>query len=238
MGNLYSIYQSQTAPGMLQRPNGKIIESIYGAEKDVEFERARQGMLVNLPGIAPADAVPYIGSERQLPQAVGESVGDWAERCRTVWDATSGWSFAGGDWSILQALQRAGFPMGTATGVNIVHRYQEYSYLASGVLTRGTHAPYNFDSSAPWLFNQFMVVIGADFTPPIGSSFATGDPSVNLFNDLVDQWKPSKWRYMGAGVIISGPTWGWPPTDKWGTGGGGSGLVWGGGSTRFVSPSL
>lgn len=234
MGNLYAIYQSQVAPGCLQRANGKIIETTFGAEKDVEADRARQGVLSNLPGFQPSDAVPYTGEERQLPQAVGESVPNWMERLRNVWTGTDGWSFAGGDWSILQALARAGFPMGTATGVNIVHRYAEYSYLAAGVLTRGTHGGYLFDGSPAYLSNQFMIVVGADFTPPIGSVFQTGDPSADLFNDLVDQWKPAKWRFMGTVVMLGGLSWGWPPATLWDP----AGPKWGGTPPRFVSPVL
>jgi hypothetical protein len=240
---LYSLYQSQIAPPSLRGPNGKIIESTYGGEKDVEMDRARQGVVASLPGVGPADATPYIGSERGLPQAVGESTADWAERLRTVWDGEQGWSFAGGHTGILFALQRAGFPMGTATGVNIVQRYVRYSYLASGVVTFGTHPTWTFgppplwpphlDPTDPKLFSQFGIVFGADPAVPVGTTLQDGDPSADLLNDLVDEWKPSEWSFMGTWVVLSGPTWGWPFTVEWGD----SGRAWGGGSTRFISPT-
>lgn len=234
---LYSLYQSQIAPPSLRGPNGKIIESTYGGEKDIEMDRARQGVVASLPGVGPADATPFIGSERKLPQAVGESASDWATRQRTVWDSPQGWSFAGGHTGILFALQRAGFPMGTATGVNIVQRYVRYSWLASGVVTFGTHPPWIFDNAPANYYPQFGIVIGADFSPAalgiVGTTFQDGDPSADLLNDLVDEWKPSSWKFMGTQVMVAGPWWDWPVglnhyDDV--------GLVYGTGSTRFVKP--
>jgi len=232
MGSLYAIYQSRRAPGCLQRANGTVLETAYGAEKDVSMDRARQGVMASLPGYGPPDALPYIGAERKLRRAVGETDDAYAERLRTCFDDPAGPSFCGSDGSILFELARAGFPMGTASGVNIVKRAKTYSYLDAGVVTYGTHAPMSFDGSSPALWNQFMVVIGADFTPPIGFTFEDGDPSADLFNSIIYGWKPSKWVYKGCAVILSAPVWGWPPTRMWDP----SGIKWGGGSVRFVSP--
>jgi hypothetical protein len=231
---LYSIYQSQVAPGCLQRTNGKILETVYGGEKDVEMDRARQGVIASLPGAGPADATPFIGAERQLPRAVGESDADYAERVRTVWDGAQGWSFGGSDQGILFALNRAGFPMGDPAGVHVMKRYLEYSWLAAGVVTFGTHAtPWIWDGTDPNVFTQFGIVIGADFTPPIGTTFQDGDPSAELLNTLVAKWKPAKWRFMGTIVVIADLVYDWPPgVHKWDDGG----LTYDSGSSRFVKP--
>src|SRR6185369_8237222 len=109
----YSDYQSKLAPPWLQGPNGLIIQQGLGAEKDDFLDRTRQGVLSNFPDQGPTDALPHIGADWVLPQADGESDDDYRERLRTAWDSESGWSFAGSHGSLLRALDRAGFPMGT-----------------------------------------------------------------------------------------------------------------------------
>jgi hypothetical protein len=232
-GTLYRTYQSNLVEtGDWQGPNIKLLEADFGSEKDIEYERARQGLLSNNPVTCPPDALPYIGQERMLPQGVGESTSDYRARLKAAWDRADGWSFAGSHGSLLQALARAGFPMGTPTGCHVMQRIKLYSWIAAGVVTFGVHPTWNFDASPPNAWNQFGIIVGADFTPPIGSIFQGGDPSAQLLNQIVATWKPAKARFMGTWVIVSGPTWGWPVGVTWGMGG----RTWGGGVTRFVAP--
>src|SRR6185312_12511067 len=137
----------------------------------------------------------------------------------------------------LFALQRAGFPMGDPNGAHIMQRIHLYSWLASGVVTFGTHPDWNFDASPPSAWNQFGIVFGADFTPPVGSVFQDGDPSAALLNSIVAAWKPAKARFMGSRVQVAGPWWDWPVGVAWDD----VGRDWGDGVTtglsRFVAPT-
>jgi len=223
----YADYQAKLAPPWLQGPVAGAIERVYGGEKDVQMDVVRQGLLSNLPGQGPADALPYIGDDRILPRASGESDDAYADRLRTAWDGPGGWSFAGSHGSLLLALQRAGFPQGTPTGCHVIQRTKRYSWLASGVVTFGTHSGWRFDGSPSTLWNQFGLVFGSDV-----SGLSDGTALASKLNATVRLWKPAKARYMGAWVIVSGPTWGWPIGITWG----GGGLTWGGGVTRFVAP--
>ena len=225
----YSDYQSKLAPPWLQGPNGLIIQQGLGAEKDDFLDRTRQGVLSNFPDQGPTDALPHIGADWVLPQADGESDDDYRERLRTAWDSESGWSFAGSHGSLLRALDRAGFPMGTPDGAHIIQRTKRYTYLtaAGGSVVFATHPGWTFDGSPPSMWNQFGIVFGADV-----ADLTDGSPLADRLNTTVRLWKPAKARYMGAKVIVSGPTWGWPIGIVWG----GGGLTWGGGVTRTIAP--
>jgi hypothetical protein len=243
---IYSDYQSKLAPPAFQGPNGTMIETTFGAEKDTEFDRARQGLLSNLPDQAPPDALDYIGDERMMARATTEAPSDnggtrdqaYAERLRTVWDSPAGWSYAGSHGSLLYALDRAGFPMGDPNGCHIIQRVKRYSWLtgSGGTVVFGTHPGWTFDGSPPAIWNQFGLIFGADFSPPIGSVFQAGDPSANLLNSIVAAWKPVKARFMGTQVMLNGPWWDWPPGVNWND----PGRNWGDGistgTMRFVPP--
>ncbi len=224
--SLYRDFQSRLAPPWLRGPNGSIIQQELGGEKDVQVDRARQSVLANFPDQGPTDALPFIGADRQLPQAVGESTADYRERLRTAWDRADGWSFAGSHGSLLFALSRAGFPTGLAAGAVIIQRTKRYSYLNAGVVTFGTHSGWTFDGSPPAMWNQFGIVFGADV-----SGLTTGSTSAQQLNQLVATWKPAKARFMGTWIVVSGNVWGWPLGVTWGAGG----RTWGG-SSRFVAP--
>jgi hypothetical protein len=236
-GGLYRAWQSTLVrtPDW-QGPRIKLLEADLGSEKDHQLERARQGVLSNNPATCPDDALAYIGQERGLPQGVGESLTDYRERLRTAWDRDDGWSFAGSHGSLLFALERAGFPMGSPNGAFIMQRINLYSWLQTGVVTFGTHPQWNFDASPAGVWNQFGIIFGADFTPPVGSIFEDGDPSADLLNSIVATWKPAKARYMGARVMVAGPWWDWPVGAAWND----VGRNWGDGIAtglaRFVQP--
>jgi hypothetical protein len=227
---LYQSYQRGLVPPSLKFQNAQVIEGDFGGEKDVAFERARQGVRVNLPGIGAADALDTIAWERQLPRAAGESDAALAARLKVAWDDDHGWLPAGSHASILYALDRAGFPMGDPDGAHVMQRHVRYSWLTAsgGTPVYGVHPIWTFDGSDPRIWNQFGIVFGADVV-----GLSTGSDSAKVLNGLVRLWKPEKARFMGTWIIVSGPTWGWPVGTKWGD----MGLTWGGGVTRFVPPT-
>jgi hypothetical protein len=225
---VYRRYQSTLVrTGAWQGPRIKLLEADLGSEKDIQFERARQAVLSNNLDICPDDALDYIGQERRLPRATGESNAAYRERLRTCWDAADGWSFAGSHGAVLKALARAGFPQGDPNGAHIMQRYSLYSWLAAGVVTFGTHPPWTFDSSPVGLATQFGIIFGADV-----AGLTVGSPAAASLNAIVAAWKPAKARFMGTWIIVSGPTWGWPVGTTWGA----VGRTWGGGVTRFIPP--
>ncbi len=237
-GGSYEDYQTGLAPPFLQGANASVFERQCGAEKDLQLERGRQGLIVNVPGLGVPDALDYIGQERGLPRATTEIPSDgggardqaYAERLRTCWTSPNGWSYAGSHAGLLYALDRAGFPMGDPTGAHIMQRYKRYSWLTAsgGTPVYGTHPAWTFDGSDPRLWNQFGIVFGADV-----SDLTVGSARAAQLNAIVDQWRPRKARFMGTWIIVSGPTWGWPVGVTWGQ----AGRTWGGGVTRVIPPT-
>lgn len=224
---LWQSTQQRLGPPSTKLPVGQITEGDYGAEKDVEGERARQGMLCNLPGLAPADALPLIGQEREVPRAAGDTDASYGEYARTAWDVHARNT---SHRRLLEAIDRAGFPMGDPDGCHVMQRYKRYSWLtgSGGSFVEGTHPVWTFDGVPPWIWNQYGLIFGADVV-----GLSTGTPLADKLNAIVELLGPAKGRFMGTWVIVSGPTWGWPVGVTWGMGG----RTWGGGVTRFVAPT-
>lgn len=223
---VYSDWQSKLAPPWLRRDNGGIIERTYGAEKDVQLDRANQALLAGIPGRGPVDALSPIGIERQLPRAGAETDDDYEERLRTAWSSLAGFRRGGSHGGLLRALERAGFPMGNPDGCHVVQRTKRYSYLSGSTVVYGTHSM-SWNSQPLTIWNQFAIIFGADFAPLV-----TGSPEAETLNRLVRLWKPAKARFMGTWVITTPPVWGWPPETEWGD----PGLDWGESASRFIPP--
>lgn len=209
-GTLYEDWQSRLAPPWLRRTNGEKIERAYGGAKDVQLDRANQALLAGIPGQGPSDALGYIGAERSLPRVSGEADNVYSERLRTAWDGLDGWSFAGSHGSLLRALQRAGFPMGSPSGCFIVQKTRRFSYLNGSTVTFGTHPGMVWDDSPDTVWNQFAIFIGADV-----AGLDVGTPLADTLNRIVRAWRPAKARYMGCWVIVTGPVWDWPVGTLW-----------------------
>lgn len=223
----YEDFQQKLGPPAHQGDGAAAVEGAYGAEKDYQLNRARESMLAGFPGLAPADAVPYIGQERRLPRSTGEAIDDYAERLRTAWDADDGWSFAGSHMALLLALERAGLPQGDPDGCHIIQRTARFTWLDGVDVVYDVHTGWMFDATPPTMWNQFGLVFGADV-----ADLTVGSPLAAALNATVRLWKPAKARFMGTWVIVSGPTWGWPIGVEWGD----PGRVWGGGVTRYIPP--
>jgi hypothetical protein len=224
---LWQKTQQNLGPPSTKLPNAQVVEGEYGAEKDVEAERARQGMLTALPGLTPVDALPFIAQERQIPKAASDTDATWAEALRTAWDAHARNT---SHRRILEALDRAGFPMGDPAGAHVMQRFKRYTWLTSsgGSFAEGTHPPWTFDPTAPrWMWNQFGIIFGADVP-----GLTVGSPMADLLNETIDSLQPADGNFMGTWIIVSGPTWGWPVGTTWGQ----VGRNWGGGVTRYIPP--
>jgi hypothetical protein len=234
-GTLYRDYQRNLVrTGDWQAARIRLLEGDLGSEKDIQFERARQGVLSNNPALCPDDALVYIGQERQLPQAAGESTANYRERLRGCWDRTDGWSFAGSHGALLFALARAGFPQGDPAGAHIIQRINLYSWLTAGVVTFGQHVtPWTFDASPATVWNQFGILFGANVVAggALPDDLAAGSESAAILNRIVHLWKPAKARFMGTWVVVAGPTWDWPIGAAWND----VGRNWGDGVTTGVS---
>lgn len=225
MSNAYADFQQHRVPG---GPNQQTIERVFGGEKDEQLDRIRQALLVGFPGQAPATALNNIGAERMLPRVSGETDDAYAERLRTVWDGLGGWSYAGSHGSLLRALDRAGFPMGTPDGAHIIQRVRRYSWLTAsgGDVTFGTHPGMVWDPSPETVWNQFAIFFGAD-VPDLD----VDTPLADTLNRIVRLWKPAKARFMGTWVIVTGPVWDWPIGTLWDPG-----INWDDSESRHIPP--
>lgn len=225
MAGAFEDYQSKRGP---YRDDGSVaVEGAYGKEKDGQLDRARQAMLAGFPGLAPTDAIGYIGQERRLPRVTGETADAYAERLRTCWDGLDGWSYAGSHGSLLRALERAGLPMGDPDGCHIIQRTKRYSWLDGADVVFAEHDGWTFNTQPPAIWNQFGLLFGADV-----ADLDVDTPLADTLNLTVRLWKPAKARFMGTWVVVSGPTWGWPIGVAWGD----LGRDWGGGVTRYIPP--
>lgn len=223
---LYDEYQSKLAPPWMRRPVGEKIQRALGAELDDFQDRVRQAILSNLPDQAPADALVQIGADRLMPRGGSELEAAYRERLRLAWDT---WPLAGSHGALLRALDVAGFPMGTATGANIIQRTKRYSYLTAsgGTVTFATHNGWTFNAQGPAFWNQFGILFGADVAGlTVGSALAA------KLNAVVRLWKPAKARFMGTIVVVTAPVWGWPVSTTWGQ----ASLDWGESASRFIPP--
>lgn len=233
--SVYEDYQLRLAPPWLRRTNGEKVERVYGREKDTQLDRANQALVAGLPGYGPTDALGFIGAERMLPRISGEASNVYAERLRTAWSSLGGWSYAGSHGSLLRALERAGFPMGTPNGCHVVQKTRRFSYLAGSTVTFGTHPGMTWDGLGPEYWNQFGIIFGADVVAggALPDDLEEGSRSADTLNKIVRQWKPAKARFMGTWVVVTAPVYGWPVGTQWGQ----VGLDWGESDSRFISPT-
>jgi len=226
----YGDFQTRTGPPWTQAPNAAAWQTALGDEKSNQLDLVRQATIIDVPGLAPDDAIDLVGADRMLPRAVGEDSATYAERLRTCWDGPDGWRFAGSHGSLLLALARAGFPTGLAIGAVIIQRTKRYSYLdgapGSYSVTFGTHNGWTFNEQDRRYWNQFGIIFGANI-----ADLDVGTPRARILNAIVRAWKPAKARFMGTTVVVSGSIWGWPFGVNWGD----PGRLWGGVS-KIIPP--
>jgi hypothetical protein len=223
--------------------SGRALAAAFGQRLDTLVDLFREAVHARLPGLCPADALPLIGTERSLPQAVGETDADYATRLKGAWDIWAGdntpvTGTGGGGGSplgLLNALKAAGFPTG-ATGATIVYQNGRYAQLdAGGEVVLGTlmvcanrvNLLGAVQARPGWTFNtndNFHSIFGILF--PVATTVVAG-----TINSIVVKWRPGKALFVGTWVLTSGRLWGWPPNGTWGSGN------WGGTVTFHPGPN-
>lgn len=90
--NLSDWLKSLPIPWLVSRDNGVNDCNAQGAVYDDQVEQLREAVKARMPLSCPADALPAIGSDRQLIQGALESEDDFRARCKAVWEQ---WELAG-----------------------------------------------------------------------------------------------------------------------------------------------
>lgn len=242
MANLYETWLPTQGPDWLMGTNGQALKGALGAELDYQEGRLLAGLRARFPvkgGIdkdtgavisAPDDALDQIGIDRKLRRGPGEAADAYAARLQDAWEA---WTFAGAHYGVLRALQIAGY-----ASMRLVQQNGRYTYLSGtagditdlrfGTLmtcaTRGHRAGWTFGPRDDF-YSQFALVF------PVDAANLSSESGQAILNSIVKDWKPAKAFYVGAFVIVSGRTLGWPTGRTLGTD-----PNLGGNTIRFISP--
>lgn len=232
------------APGWLRRGAGDAWLEETGGALDQNLGRVRQAAKGPLPLSDDAEALAYVGRERQMVRGPAETEAAYRARCHDAWEAHA---HAGSAYGILQQLRALGY---TATNGNPVLVQQNglgLSLDASGALGKtllGPNPPIGGNQPlAPgvtewWTFDalgtdanndQYNARFGLLFpSVPAGWAAPTDPPvvgptlaEVNTIRRVVNQWRAGEARFMGIWLKTTGFMWGWGMT--WGA------FVWGGG---------
>lgn len=166
-------------------------ESIIGMFVSVFAEAAAQAVRVRFFSEAPADALPYIGKERDLERAPGETTAQYRERLRLAFDA---YAYAGTEKAIKDQLAVFGY-----TAVTVYEAEDWYP------------------GSAEWW--RFWVIIDAphDFPTPtniwdtaIWDGFTwddtAGDAAARVCR-VICKWKSAHSKLVSVIVVHSGSLW-------------------------------
>jgi hypothetical protein len=193
---LYEDFQPARQPAWLQDEYGTAWGGALGLLKDTYMENVWQGIVARFVTKGPADALPYIGEERQLPPWLAQD----AESYRSILRAAPAlWSLQGTPAGVKYLLNLIGFP--------------NVAVLEMGRTVASTNgAPYNYlyaanvrtpSSTNDWA--RFCVVIYEPHgfgAPPKFGTFA--------FNQGIK---------FGFSVTPSGAPHVWPIVQTWKLGG-------------------
>lgn len=211
---------------------GAAFARAVGRRMDSIVQLFREAVFARLPGLASSGSLPHIAEERLIDRGPTETDADFALRLRAAWDAWEGdhtpftgkGGGAGSHRSMLLAMQGIGLPMGP-TGAHIVQQNGLSAYLdASQNVVVGTlmncvnrtNLLGAIDPRPGWGFDgrdNFYSIFGIVFPSNVAALRAGTDTAAAL-GRVVDRWRPSKALYMGAWVIESGRTLGWPATGR------------------------
>jgi hypothetical protein len=221
----YATWLPSIVPHWLQRQwGGGVIEAI-GEELDEllgEMVQARKAMMPARAAAASfADALVYLGAERQLDRGPGESNAAYGARLVAAW-AT--WVRAGSPRALLEQIKVAGFDSATA---HVVQRSGRRVRLDGGgnlVITDG--APWTWSAKPPEAYAEFGILFTAPQPLLTWSAGAGLSQAAARLHVIAKRWRPAKADFMGTVIVNSGPTWG---LMTWGS------FTWGGSST-FLPP--
>jgi hypothetical protein len=210
------LYAQQLAPGFLRGDYGQQLMRSLGILKDLALERARRAVRARMPTLAPYDALPLIGDERQIDAVPGEPAAAYAERLRNAWDT---WRLAGLPLGVLRALRIAGFP--TVTLLQM--RRHSFTLDADSNLVVANYGapvdqgytPANYPAT---FWNAFGVVISEPFGWS-GAVPADGSATAELCRRVLKRWKPAHAICDTITIVTGIELWDWP-AGSWDEAGG------------------
>ncbi len=100
-------YQGLPLPWLVSGPVGAAEAKANGTLVDAEVSLIKEAIKARMPTKGPADALPFIGGDRQLEAGPAETTDNFRVRLRTAWDD---WARAGGALELLTQLYWIGFP--------------------------------------------------------------------------------------------------------------------------------
>jgi hypothetical protein len=194
----YAEYQAGLHPTALQGPFGAAWGRALGTLKDQHVDLAKQAVKARFVGIAPADALPLVGLERQIERGPGESDASYRARLLAAPDA---WAWAGTTKGLLEyALAPAGF-----TNARVIINADWAA--AGGVPPDGNAA----------FWSRFWVVISAPhpwtrrtwnsgwlYGTPAGQTWDSDATASDVarVERLVKRWAPGHATAMGAFIVF------------------------------------
>lgn len=192
-------------PRLLQEVGQKILYSL-SLPLDGLDEWVRQAVKARFPELAPDDAIPFIGRDRQIRRGPNESRQSYVARL-LLW--LQAWHFAGVGFSLLEQLAANMSPSPTRVRI-VTQNGVWYTLEPDGTSSIQHVVPSNWDwdgRSAFWA--RFWVIIyGPQSLWPVGpiwgdgtrwgdgSGWGTDAPAfeVSLAQSLVSEWKPAASR--------------------------------------------
>jgi len=213
MAKDYKNYAQSKVPGWLQQAYGAAWVQAVADVADSLLTRIKAAVKSRFVGIAPPDAVPQIGADRNLPRGPGEALADYRARIADAWSA---WVFAGTPRGILSQLKILG-------------------YTAQLAQVRGGLYTLNGDGSVSsegvtWVFeptdtfwSKFQVIIEPPFPwGAYGSTPASSSDTAETIRRLIRQWKSAYSTLVDIRVAEdAGAFWGaeghtWGDGHHWG----------------------
>lgn len=178
-----TVYQSwvstQLAPSFLRGPWGTKWNTAMGLQSDLLVAQAQQAVASRIIASAPADALPYIGQDRQIPRYASDTDTSYRARLQAAWTT---WQAGGTYTGLYTQLLAYGF---APASVGIFDVHGDASVPGGTGLGPGGATPWPPDSNTTnW--SRFWVAL----TPPFPTFL---------------QWQA---RFWGASPTGSGGTWG------------------------------
>jgi len=230
-------YLGLVTPAWLKGLWGQRWINALGGKQDALVTHAKDGTKSRYPDIAPSGALPYIGDERGIEKAPGESDADYRLR---LWGAWETWQWSGTSIGVYNGLVTCGLTVSDWLGTpwwSWLSTWPETGHVWIMNAADWTDCPDGDDDPAHWA--RFWVVIdgyaeGFSSDGTWGSGGTWGDGGAWGFGSSptaaeVERWKRVIRKWKGAHatcpailVITSSGSWG----DVWGMPG-----VWGGSGT-------
>jgi len=209
----YRDYYPTLFPAWLRGENGEAWATAWGVLLDGLADSTTNAVKCRVPREAPADALAYIGSERNLNRVPLETNDQYRARLEDAWEA---WSYAGTDRAIVDQLELLGLTavcvrnnqwVWDSNSGNVANYWARFWVVLSG---------HGWGADDTW---------GADTWGDGGlwglDSTVSAD-DVAYARDVVRKWKSAHAQCVNLIAILDGGLWGYPIDDTWGSG------TWGG----------